>query len=160
MATQGKRANAKVQAIRPEQQLMPTAGLVAATVIAFDEHTGEVTLRLGRATAPAHLDPTVDRRVLVTALARGERVIAQHDAGTWLIVGALRTSPTPGVDDGDEFVIRARRIFVKADHEFSVVSGTASFVLRAQGFVETLAQDITTRASSVHKIIGRLIRLN
>ena len=40
------------------------------------------------------------------------------------------------------------------------MSGAASLVLRAFGQVETLADQITSRAASVHKIIGRVIRLN
>jgi hypothetical protein len=57
-------------------------------------------------------------------------------------------------------VIKARRLALTADHEIAMVSGAATLVLRAFGFVETVAQDITTRAAGVHKIIGRMIRLN
>ena len=111
-------------------------------------------------TVAAALDDALSPRVLATALVRGERVIAQREGGGWVVLGAMRTAPTPGVDEGDEFLIKARRVAVAADHEFSITSGLASFAVRAQGFVETLGRDITARASGVHKIIGRMLRLN
>lgn len=135
-------------------------GLVAVRVEAIDEAARTVRLRVGGAGVDANIDPSVDPAVLRTALRRGERVITQREAGAWVVLGALRTAATPGVDEGDEFTLKARRIMVEAAHEFSVVSGAASLVLRAYGHVETLAHDITARASGVHRIIGRMIRLN
>jgi sulfur transfer protein SufE len=76
------------------------------------------------------------------------------------VLGALRTSATPGIDRGDEFTIEARRIHVRADSELKLVSGLVQIALTATGHVETIARDITARASSVHKIIGRMLHLN
>ena len=135
-------------------------GLVALKVEAFDEAARIATLRLGREVIDAHLDDAVDVAVVKTALARGERVIAQREADGWILIGALRTAATPGVDEGEEFTIKGKRIRFQADHELSFVTGAASLVLRAFGQVETMAESITARASSVHKIIGRVIRLN
>ncbi|MEJ7728282.1 MAG: hypothetical protein WKG00_03620 [Polyangiaceae bacterium] len=126
----------------------------------IDEERRQVSLRIGEHLVHAYLDPSVSTVVMRTAIANHERVITQREAGSWVVVGALRTTPTPGVDIGDEFLIKARRVLVVAEHEFGVVSGAASIAVRAQGFVETVAQDITTRASSLHKIVGRMIRLN
>lgn len=136
------------------------ASLVAAQLVELDEEARTATLRVGTAVARAVLDGAVDLSVMRTALARRERVIAQREAAGWLVVGALRTAATPGVDEGDDFIIKARRVAVQAAHEFSVVSGAASLVLRAYGQVETLAEDITSRAAGLHKLIGRMIRLN
>jgi hypothetical protein len=108
----------------------------------------------------AALDEALSPAVLKTALARGERVIAQREQGGWVVLGALRTAPTPGIDEGDEYRIKARRIEIEGAHELHLVSGSASLVLRAYGHVETLAHDITARAAGVHKLIGRLLRLN
>lgn len=135
-------------------------GLVAATIVSLDEERRIVALRLGSIVAEAALDDAMETAVARTALARGERVIAQCEGERWVVLGALRTAATPGVDVGDEFTVRARRISVLADHEFSVAAGAASLVLRARGYVETIAEDITSRASSLHKIVGRMIRLN
>jgi hypothetical protein len=129
-------------------------------VEALDEHRRTATLRLGRQAVEAALDPSVEVAVVRTAIARGERVIAQRETEGWVLVGALRTAATPGVDEGEEFQIKAKRIAVHAEHELSFSSNAASFVLRALGQVETIAASITTRASGVHKIIGRVIRLN
>lgn len=137
-------------------------GLVAVRLVAFDPDARSARIEVGGAgqVVDARLDEALSERVLATALASGERVVAQREGAAWVVLGALRTAPTPGVDEGDEFVIKARRVLIAAEHEFSIVSGAASFAVRAYGFVETLAQDITTRASSVHKIVGRMIRLN
>lgn len=135
--------------------------LVAAVRLSsFDEAALSAEISVGRATVTAALDPAVDPAVMKTALARGERVIAAEEDGGWVILGALRTAATPGVDEGREFAIKARRISVVGTDEVSVVSGAATLVMRAYGHVETIAQDITTRASQVHKIVGRMIRLN
>ncbi len=135
-------------------------GLVAVRLVGLHEDERAADLRVGSETTRASLDSAVDLAVLRTALSRGERVIAQREATGWIVLGALRTAATPGVDEGDDFVIKARRVAVVAANEFSVVSGAASLVLRAYGQVETLAENITTRASGLHKIIGRMLRLN
>ena len=142
------------------RSVLQLSGLQALSVEAFDEAARIVTLVVGRDVVEAALDPALDPRVVKTALARGERLIAQHDGQGWVALGALRTAPTPGVDEGDEFTIKARRVDIVAEHELSVRAGAASLVLRAYGYVETVAEDITTRAVGVHKIIGRMIRLN
>lgn len=155
------RTNAVVRRIEPVASARPApSGLVAARVDGFDEDRREVRLDAGGELVSAALDPAVEAAVIHTALARGERVIAQREAAGWVVLGTLRTTATPGVDEGDQFVIKARRISVAAAHELSFVTGAASFVMRAQGQVETFAENITSRASSLHKIIGRMIRLN
>jgi hypothetical protein len=136
------------------------AGLAAVRATAFDEARRTLTLRVGREQIEATLDASVEPAVIHTALRRGERLLAQPEGEGWVVIGALRTTATPGVDEADEFLIKANRVAVVAAHEFAVVTGAASFAMRAIGHVETLAQDITTRASSLHKLVGRMIRLN
>jgi hypothetical protein len=143
---------------RPDAPVAPS--LVAARLVAFDHEARAAQLDVGGVVVDAILDEALSPRVLATALARGERVVAQREEAGWVVLGALRTAPTPGVDEGDEFLIKARRVAIAVEHEFAVVSGLASLAVRAQGFVETLAHDITTRASGIHKIAGRIIRLN
>jgi hypothetical protein len=139
---------------------MQETGLVAVRLVSFDAETRAARIEVGGAVVEAAFDDALSPHVLTTALARGERVIAQREDEGWVVLGTLRTSPTPGVDEGDEFLIKARRVAIAVEHEFAVVSGVASFVVRAKGVVETLAHDITTRASGIHKIVGRVIRLN
>jgi hypothetical protein len=121
---------------------------------------GRVVLRIAGLEVTADVDPSVDVAVLHTAARRGERVIAQHEDGRWLVLGALRASATPGVDEMEEVIVRGRRLHLEGTHEITVRSGSASLVLRAQGYVETFASDITTRARAVHKLVGRVLRLN
>ena len=135
-------------------------GLVALRLEDFDEEAGTASLRVGEGVVQAAVDPSVEPAVLRTARARRERVIAQQEGEGWVVLGTLRTQATPGVDEGDEFLIKARRVVVVAAHEIALVSGAASIVARAFGQVETLADQITSRAASVHKIVGRMIRLN
>ncbi|WP_437581425.1 hypothetical protein [Sorangium sp. So ce887] len=136
------------------------AGLMAARLVAFDAEGRTARLSLGGSEIEAALDEALSPRVLATALVRRERVIVQREGGGWVVLGALRTAPTPGVDEGDEFLIKARRVIVAAEHELAIASGAASLVVRAQGLIETVAHDITARASGIHKIVGRIIRLN
>jgi hypothetical protein len=141
---------------RPLVDALPS--IVAATVLVLEGSSARV--RVGSSEVEAELDSSVHPSVIATALARGERVIVQHESGRWLVLGALRTSPTPGIEEADEYVIRAARVRVKAGDEFTVASGTSSFAVRAYGTIETLAEQITSRASAVHKIVGRMLHLN
>jgi hypothetical protein len=161
VASPETRTNAVVRRLEPVATPRPEpTGLVAARLESFDDDRREVRLEVGREVVTAALDAAVESAVIRTALARHERVIAQYEATGWVVLGTLRTAATPGVDEGDQFVIKARRISVSAAHELSFVTGAASLVMRAQGQVETFAENITARASSLHKIIGRMIRLN
>lgn len=146
------------RAVRRAAPALPT--IAAVRIEGVDEATRKAVLRADGEVVGAAIDPAVSVSVLRTAIAREERVIVEaHDAG-WVVIGALRTAATPGVDEADEFRIKAGRVTIDAGHELSFVTGAASLVLRAYGHVETLAENITTRASSMHKIIGRMIRLN
>ena len=144
--------------------LRPPPALSALLAVAVDEEHRQVTLRIERPGTPidvlARLDTALEAVVVQTAVARGERLIAQQDGADWVVLGALRTSATPGIDRGDEYAIDARRIHLRADTELKLTSGLAQFALHAAGHVETIARDITTRASSVHKLIGRMLHLN
>lgn len=134
------------------------SGLLAVRLVAFDDAGARVLLGSGAEVA-ATIDAAVDRRVLATARERGERVIVQREGAAWIVLGTLRTAATPGVDEGD-FVIRAGRLRVVVGHAFEVVAGSASLVLRATGHVETLAEEITARASGVQRLVARMLRLN
>lgn len=139
---------------------LPPLGLAALRAVAYDAEAREVTLHAGGQPFFASLDPSVSAVVVRGAIARGERLIVEREGARFVVVGALRTAPIPGLDEGEEYVLRARRITVEGADEVTVKSGAASLVLRARGYIESLAQDITSRASSVHKIIGRMIHLN
>lgn len=119
-----------------------------------------VRIQAGSAVVMAKLDPSVHPSVVATAVARGERVIVQREDDVWLVVGVLRTSPTPGIEEAEEYTIKAARVRVRATDEMTIAAGTASIAVRAYGAVETIAEQITSRASAVHKIIGRMLHLN
>jgi hypothetical protein len=128
----------------------------------FDAESGAVSLQVPGAKGPmqATLDPSVEPAVVETAVRRGERLIVEQESGRWLVLGALRTCATPGVDVGSEYTIEAVRLRLRARDELSLASGAAQIALRAVGQVETIARNITARASRVQKIIGRMIHLN
>ncbi|MBX3207576.1 MAG: hypothetical protein KF764_21180 [Labilithrix sp.] len=132
--------------------------MVAARALLLEG--ASVRIRVGTVEATATLDPSVHPSVVATAVARGERVVVEREAGAWVVLGVLRTAPTPGIEEADEYVIRAARVRVRAKDEFTVASGAASFAVRAYGTIETLAEQITSRASAVHKIVGRMLHLN
>jgi hypothetical protein len=137
-----------------------TSSLALAFVLDVNEQRAE--LDLGGSPATATIAPTLHRAVLETAMRRGEPMIVERRAGGQIVVvGALRTQPTPGIDAMDRIELEADRIHLKASRELTLSSGRlARLALRAAGEVETYASRITSRAEEVHKIIGRLLRLN
>jgi hypothetical protein len=120
-----------------------------------------VVLGIGSQVMPAKLDPSVHPTVVEGACARRERVLVEEgEGGALVVIGALRTQPTPGVDAAESYAIKAKRISLEADEELSLTAQTAAVVLRAIGEVETYAERILSRAEGVHKIVGRMLRLN
>jgi hypothetical protein len=134
-------------------------GLTTAIVDEIRE-TGVVLLLRG-ALVPATLDASVHLLVIEGARARGERVLVEvADDGSVVVLGALRAQPTPGIDAADAYSIQAKRISLEAGEELSLKAQTAALVLRAVGEVETYAERIMSRAEGLHKIVGRMLRLN
>jgi hypothetical protein len=118
-------------------------------------------LRTAVGTFPAQLDAAMHPAVAQTARSRNEAVLYTRGAdGAYVVVGALRTSPTPGVDDVDEITLKAKRITIEATEEAQVRSGAALIAVRAIGEVETYADRIMSRAEEVQKIVARMLRLN
>ncbi len=146
----------------PIASVAPTRGLDVAAVVSLDEDSRRAQLRLDDGSTPqAELAPSLSPIVVRGAISRGEPLVVKETPAGWVVLGALRTAPTPGLDKGDSYVIEARRVELRGDHEVALVSGrTTQIVLRAVGLVETIAQDISTRAAGVHKIIGRMLHLN
>jgi hypothetical protein len=146
------------------RELVALPTLAALHAVRLDTEKREATLRVdGPASASevaARLDSALDPAVVETAIARGERLIVQREGGAFVVLGALRTAATPGLERGQDYTIEASRIFLRADNEMKLVSGSVQIALRAIGQVETIARDITARASAVHKLIGRMLHLN
>ncbi|MFT3764717.1 MAG: hypothetical protein QM820_04250 [Minicystis sp.] len=106
-------------------------------------------------------DPIVHLAVLTGARDRGERVLCERGAdGAWVIIGALKVQPIPGIDVADSYTIEADRVTIRAGSEIALTSAAAGIVLRAVSEVETYAERIISRAEGVHKIVGRMLRLN
>jgi hypothetical protein len=147
----------KLEAVPSPKPQRP--GLATALVHAITE-TG-IVLQLGSALVPATLDPSVHPVVIEGARARRERVLVEEAAdGSLVILGALRAQPTPGIDTAEAYSIKAKRVSVEAEEEISLSAQTAALAIRAVGEVETFAERIVSRAEGVHKIIGRMLRLN
>lgn len=136
------------------------SGLSAPRLLALDEDARIATVLLAGVESSAALDASLDPRVLRTALARGERVIVEHDGGEPVVLGVLRTCATPGVDEGDDFVIRARRVAVEGAHEVSLRVGGSSLVMRALGHVEIASKTLVARAEGAQRFFARMIHMN
>lgn len=134
--------------------------LATARVASYDSESDALTLRIGDEEIPARRDESLHKLVLAGAASRGERVLVEQHGNDLLVVGAVRTQPTPGIDHAPSFDIHADRIHIAAEEELALSARTASVVLRALGEVETLSDRIISRAEGVHKIIGRMLRLN
>ena len=120
-----------------------------------------VRLAIGSQIVAATVDPSVHPLVLRGAAERKERVLAERDeSGAWVILGALRTQPTPGIDNADAYTIEADKVTIRGRSEVSIATEAAGLVVRALGEVETYADKIISRAEGVHKIVGRILRLN
>lgn len=155
----------------PAQRQAPASAADAVTVLSLVPVCGTacieqidedlLTLRIGGERVTARRDPSVHPVVLRGAHARGERVLAEHrvDEG-WVVVGALRTRPAPGIDVAEEYTIEAERVHIRGGSEVSLTARAASIVLRAMGEVETYAERILSRAEGLHKLVGRMLRLN
>jgi hypothetical protein len=133
-------------------------GLALARVLAIS--TEGVDVRVGDRFARAEIDGALDPAVLRTALERGEPVLVERVDGKVTIVGALRVQATPGIDRMREIHLEAESIHLTGRKEVVVKSGLAAMAVRAVGEIETYAERIVSRAEGVHKIIGRMLRLN
>lgn len=151
---------ARLQAVpAPAPRRAGLPALTTAHVHAIED--GVVVLALGGALVRARLDAPVHPTVIEGARARQERVLVEEAAdGALVVIGALRTQPTPGVDVAEAYTIKAQRITLEAGEELSLTARTAAIAIRAIGEVETYAERIVSRAEGVHKIIGRMLRLN
>jgi hypothetical protein len=137
---------------------LPTA-LHAAIPVRWSEEG--LVLSFGAAReVTAKLDSALDRAVVETALRTSERLLIQPEGDGWVVLGALRTRATPGVDELEEVAIKARRLRLEGTDEVQIVSAAASMILRVTGAVETIAKDVTVRATGLHKLIGRVLHLN
>jgi hypothetical protein len=141
--------------------LAPTEGaMLALRVVGLDEEARTATLAAGARTVDAALDDALDVAVVRGAIARGERLVVQREGGGLVVLGALRTAATPGLEPCDDVVIEANRLRVRAAHEVSIAAGTSAIALRAIGNLELLARNITARAEGVQRLFARLIELN
>jgi hypothetical protein len=148
----------------PPRAPFPPQATVAPSLRTGRIHAVEgdlVRLAIGSQIVAATVDPSVHPLVLRGAAERNERVLAERDeSGAWVILGALRTQPTPGIDSADAYTIEADKITIRGRSEVSIATEAAGLVVRALGEVETYADKIISRAEGVHKIVGRILRLN
>lgn len=118
-------------------------------------------VRIGATIAKVVLDPSFHPAVARTARERREAVlVTRAPGGELVVVGALRTSPTPGVDEMDEISLKAKRIRIEATQDAEIRAGVAVIALRAVGDIETYAERIVSRAEELQKLVARMLRLN
>ena len=148
----------------PPRAPFPSQATAAPSLCTGRIHAVEgdlVRLAIGSQIVAAAVDPSVHPLVLRGAAERNERVLVERDeSGAWVILGALRTQPTPGIDSADAYTIEADKVTIRGHREVSIVTEAAGLVVRALGEVETYADRIISRAEGVHKIVGRILRLN
>ena len=163
--------NAAIRAVRPiaeqhapEQQpvKLPAPQRPALLTALVHEITEKgVVVQVGSSLVPATLDSSVHPVVIEGARARRERVLVEEaNDGSLVILGGLRAQPTPGIDAAEAYSIKAKRVSVEAEEEISLSTQAAALAIRAVGEVETFAERIISRAEGVHKIVGRMLRLN
>jgi hypothetical protein len=148
-------------ALPPERAPAEAFGQLALARV-LEVREGDLEINVGGQMMTARSAPHVAVEVLRTACERGEPVLVERaPSGDVLVVGALRTQATPGVDKMEHVAIEADRIELKGRKEISLAtSGVAQIALRAAGEIETYADRIVSRAEELHKIVGRMLRLN
>lgn len=148
-------------AVPPERAPAEVFGQLALARI-LEVREGDLEISIGGQIMTARSGPHVAAEVLRTACERGEPVLVERSgSGAVQVVGALRTQATPGVDKMETVDIEADRITLKGRKEISLAtSGVAQIALRAAGEIETYADRIVSRAEELHKIVGRMLRLN
>ena len=132
--------------------------IATARVVSIDGRAASV--EVGGVVRAASLDEPVHAAVIAGACERGERVLVEARGAELVIVGALRTQPTPGIDEAERYVVKAGSISIEGSDEVRLSTGAAAFVLRATGEIETFAERIVSRAEGVHKMVARFLRLN
>lgn len=140
----------------------PAMSVPALATARVDGFEGErIRLAIGSKLVLATRDPGFHPSVLASAFERGERVLAERaEDGKWTVVGALRTQPTPGLEPAEEYTIEADRVTIRAKQEVSLIAEVAGIAVRAAGEVESYAERIVSRAEGLHKIVGRILKLN
>lgn len=136
--------------------------LALAFIVGIDEETRAIDVRVGGRALQAKASPTLHDAIVATAMRTGEPVLVERGPdGGLIVVGGLRTQATPGVDDLREIHLEADRIHLKGRKEIVLsTEGVASLALRAAGEIESYADRIVSRAEELHKIVGRMLRLN
>lgn len=142
----------------PAPKPVAANGLALARIMSISEDG--ISVRIGDEFVQAKLEPTLELSVLRTALDRGEPVLVERNGTEATVVAGLRLQATPGVDKMREIHLEADSITLNAKREVVVRSGLAAMAVRAVGEIETYAERIVSRAEGVHKIIGRMLRLN
>lgn len=170
----GRRAAGRQVARRVEAPSGPLSIARIASIARGADGATTVMLRLGRKHVEAAVDSAIDTEVLETAARSNEAVLVVVEGESITVVGALRTRATPGVDamdhvairartvdiDSETFAVRAQKVALAADEEISLRSRAAFVALRAAGEIESFAERIVSRAEGVHKLVGRMLRLN
>lgn len=163
----GSVAKKKVEQSEQEVSRGRARGGLSPVALVHLERMGELLMvRSGDEVMPVRVDTAVHPGVIDGAIARGERVLVELDEDGPVVVGALRTQPTPGIDRAERYQIEADSIALRGERvtvdgqEIALSSETARLVLRAAGEIESFAERIISRASGVHKIVGRMLRLN
>lgn len=174
-ASERRERHAEVEPLREARAANATATLTLAKLRSFERDRSCRISRWGEEREiVARLAEGLDLAVAETALRHGEPLVIVEDADGPTVVGALRTSATPGVDRAEEMSIEATRLRIVADEvgvtgrvvgvegseELRLRSRAAFVVLRAVGEIESFAERIVTRAEGVHKLVGRMLRLN
>lgn len=138
------------------------AGPTLATARVDSVEGDHVRVVIGRQPVVAVRDDAVHPAVIRAAAHRGERVLVERgDDGVWIVVGALRTQPTPGIDVAEEYTIEAERVKLVAHDKVTLVAEATSVTLRGDdGEIESHAPRIVSRADGLHTITGRELKLN
>lgn len=131
------------------------AGLRTARVVAVRGKEIEIAFRGRGAPVVAQIDDSVDRELVLRAMAGNEAVLVEHDPEVGpVIVGVVQTRLPDVVE------IKARKIAIDAEEELLLRAGRGAMRIREDGDVELVGSRISTMSRGLFRIVGRVLRLN
>ncbi|MCA9642663.1 MAG: hypothetical protein KC492_18330, partial [Myxococcales bacterium] len=107
----------------------------------------------------AELAPGVEASLIQDVLQRRAMVLVSPTQDSLLILGALQTRMTPGVNAEGDLEVRARRVNVQADEEVRLRSGQSELQLEQRGRMRLNGERLYMRVHANVRVYSAKVEL-
>ncbi|MEZ4373766.1 MAG: hypothetical protein R3B07_23295 [Polyangiaceae bacterium] len=107
----------------------------------------------------AELAPGVEPSLISDVLQRRAMVLVSPTQDALLILGALQTRMTPGVNADGDLDVRARRVNLQADEEVKLRSGQSEIQLQSQGRMRINGERLYMRVHANVRVYSAKVEL-